>query len=90
MARPPMTRRRRRDDAPIVRKNTIRLPAEVARRVRLGHPWVYREALGPLAVMLESMWSDALWRLKLASELRQTRRGPQPRSRPRRSTKGRR
>jgi 23S rRNA (cytosine1962-C5)-methyltransferase len=47
MARPPLTRRRRRDDAPIVRKNTIRLPAEVARRVRLGHPWVYREALGP-------------------------------------------
>jgi len=46
MARPPLTRLRRRD-APIVRKNTIRLAPEVARRVRLGHPWVYREALGP-------------------------------------------
>jgi 23S rRNA (cytosine1962-C5)-methyltransferase len=56
MARPPdrpMTRRRRRDDAPIVRKNTIRLPAEVARRIRLGHPWVYREALGPRPLMAE-------------------------------------
>jgi len=47
MARPPLTRRRRRDDAPIVRRNTIRLPNEVARRIRVGHPWVYREALGP-------------------------------------------
>jgi 23S rRNA (cytosine1962-C5)-methyltransferase len=33
--------------APIVRKNTVRLPPDVAQRVRLGHPWVYREALGP-------------------------------------------
>ncbi len=33
--------------APIVRRNTIRLPWDVARRVRAGHPWVYREALGP-------------------------------------------
>ncbi len=43
---------------------------------------VYRirhEALGPLAAMLESMWSDALWQLKLKAELRQTRRGPRPR-----------
>jgi len=30
-----------------VRKNTVRLPAEIAHRVRAGHPWVYREALGP-------------------------------------------
>src|SRR5262245_17466090 len=51
--RPPLTRRRRRDDAPIVRKNTIRLPAEVARRIRLGHPWVYREALGPRPLSAE-------------------------------------
>jgi 23S rRNA (cytosine1962-C5)-methyltransferase len=54
MARPPLTRRRRRDDAPIVRRNTIRLPAEVARRVRLGHPWVYREALGPRPLHAEA------------------------------------
>jgi 23S rRNA (cytosine1962-C5)-methyltransferase len=32
---------------PIVRKNTVRLSPDVAHRVRAGHPWVYREALGP-------------------------------------------
>jgi DNA-binding transcriptional ArsR family regulator len=35
-----------------------------------------REALGPVGRMLESMWSDALWRLKLQAELVETRRGP--------------
>ncbi|MFT3692939.1 MAG: class I SAM-dependent rRNA methyltransferase [Kofleriaceae bacterium] len=30
-----------------VRKNTVRLPSDIAHRVRAGHPWVYREALGP-------------------------------------------
>jgi 23S rRNA (cytosine1962-C5)-methyltransferase len=30
-----------------VRKNTVRLSPDVAGRVRAGHPWVYREALGP-------------------------------------------
>jgi DNA-binding transcriptional ArsR family regulator len=40
-----------------------------------------REALGPLGRMLEQMWDDALWRLKLAAELEQTRRGPRPRRR---------
>jgi DNA-binding transcriptional ArsR family regulator len=52
---------------------------------------VYRvrhEALGPLAAMLESMWSDALWQLKLKAELRQSRRGPRPRRRTPRPTKG--
>src|SRR5262249_24218433 len=39
-------RRRPAGGAPIVRRNTVRLPPDVARRVRLGHPWVYREALG--------------------------------------------
>ena len=32
---------------PIVRKNTVRLSGDMAHRVRAGHPWVYREALGP-------------------------------------------
>jgi hypothetical protein len=27
---------------------------------------------------LERMWGDALWRLKVAAELAETRRGPQP------------
>ena len=34
------------------------------------------EALGPLAKELEKMWDDALWRLKLAAELEESRRGP--------------
>src|SRR5262245_50689447 len=37
-----------------------------------------RAALGPLAEHLESMWSDALWKLKLAAELEESRRGPRP------------
>jgi DNA-binding transcriptional ArsR family regulator len=50
---------------------------------------VRREAAAPVAAMLEEMWADALWRLKLAAELRETRRGPRPRRRPR-HRKGRR
>jgi DNA-binding transcriptional ArsR family regulator len=42
-----------------------------------------REALGPVAEILERMWDDALWKLKLAAELEETRRGPKPRSRKR-------
>jgi DNA-binding transcriptional ArsR family regulator len=41
-----------------------------------------REALDSVATMLEQMWNDALWRLKLAAELDETRRGPRPRRRP--------
>ena len=29
-----------------------------------------------MAEMLERMWDDALWKLKLAAELEQSRRGP--------------
>jgi DNA-binding transcriptional ArsR family regulator len=35
-----------------------------------------RDALGPVGAMLEQMWADALWRLKLQAELEVTRRGP--------------
>ena len=42
------------------------------------------EALGEMGKMLERMWDDALWKLKLAAELEESRRGP----RPRRKTKG--
>ncbi len=38
---------------PIVRKNTVRLPGDVAHRIRAGHPWVYREALGPRPLIAE-------------------------------------
>jgi 23S rRNA (cytosine1962-C5)-methyltransferase len=49
--RPP--RRNAPRDAPIVRRNTVRLPVDVARRIRAGHPWVYREALGPRPLSME-------------------------------------
>jgi DNA-binding transcriptional ArsR family regulator len=38
-----------------------------------------RESLGPAAALLEGMWDDALWRLKLQAELDAGRRGPRPR-----------
>jgi DNA-binding transcriptional ArsR family regulator len=40
-----------------------------------------RQALGSAAGILERMWSDALWRLKLQAELDEARRGPRPRRR---------
>lgn len=40
-----------------------------------------RGALGPMAEVLERMWDDALWKLKLAAELDETRRGPKARRR---------
>jgi len=50
---------------------------------RVDHRYRYYRArpaaLGPLRASLERMWDDALWRLKLAVELEQTRRGPRPR-----------
>lgn len=42
---------------------------------------VRRDALGPVAAMLEEMWTDALWHLKLEAELKESRRGPRPRRR---------
>src|ERR1051325_6514870 len=45
--------RGKRRGAPIVRKNTVRRSGDVALRVRLGHPWIYREALGPRLVAPE-------------------------------------
>ena len=40
-----------------------------------------RAALGPAGPILERLWDDALWRLKLQAELEATRRGPRPRRR---------
>lgn len=37
-----------------------------------------RKVLGTAAKILEQMWDDALWNLKLAAELEQARRGPKP------------
>ena len=40
-----------------------------------------REALGSLAEVLEHMWDDKLWSLKLEAELEESRRGPRSRRR---------
>ena len=40
-----------------------------------------KKALGPMAKALEAIWSDALWKLKLAAELEESRRGPKPKKR---------
>jgi DNA-binding transcriptional ArsR family regulator len=54
---------------------------EVRRDGRHRYYRARREELGPLRAILEAMWDDALWRLKLEAELEQTRRGPRPRKR---------
>jgi DNA-binding transcriptional ArsR family regulator len=45
---------------------------------RHRHYKVRKEALGPVRVILERMWDDSLWRLKLEAELEASRRGPRP------------
>jgi DNA-binding transcriptional ArsR family regulator len=40
-----------------------------------------KDELGALAGWLESMWDDALYRLKLRAELEESRRGPRPKRR---------
>jgi DNA-binding transcriptional ArsR family regulator len=47
-----------------------------------------REALGPVAKLLEEMWGDALWRLKIQAEFVETRRGPKPARRRSQRVKG--
>ena len=51
---------------------------EVRADGRLRYYRARREPLRPVAAMLERMWDDALWRLQLAAELEQSRRGPRP------------
>ncbi|HMG22452.1 MAG TPA: class I SAM-dependent methyltransferase, partial [Kofleriaceae bacterium] len=53
MAVPRRPRSRPAGGTPIVRKNTVRLPGDVAHRIRAGHPWVYREAIGPRPLIAE-------------------------------------
>jgi DNA-binding transcriptional ArsR family regulator len=48
-----------------------------------------RQALGPVGEVLERLWSDALWRLKLRAELEESRRGPRPGRRAARKRKAR-
>lgn len=42
-----------------------------------------RNACGPMAAVLEGMWRDSLWKLKLLAELEHSRRGPRPTARKR-------
>ena len=37
-----------------------------------------KDSLGELRPFLEQMWNSALWKLKLAAELEESRRGPRP------------
>jgi DNA-binding transcriptional ArsR family regulator len=62
----------------------------VERRVDAQHRVyrVRRETVAPIAAMLEAMWTDALWHLRLKAELRESRRGPRPRRQLRTSKKG--
>lgn len=46
--------------------------------------WANRGAVGALGPMLEQMWDDKLWALKLEAELEETRRGPRPQKRAKR------
>jgi DNA-binding transcriptional ArsR family regulator len=50
----------------------LEVRVESRSRFYRAHP----AALGALGEMLERMWDDALWRLKLAAELEESRRGP--------------
>jgi DNA-binding transcriptional ArsR family regulator len=49
---------------------------DATRRERHRFYQANREKLAPVAALLESMWDDALWKLRLAAELEQSRRGP--------------
>jgi DNA-binding transcriptional ArsR family regulator len=58
----------------------VRVRAQGRRRLYRARP----EALGPVSAVLEAMWDDALYRLKVRAELEAGRRGPRPGTRPRR------
>jgi DNA-binding transcriptional ArsR family regulator len=61
----------------LVEAGLVEARAEQRNRFYRARP----EALGPMAEILERMWDDALWKLKLAAELEETRRGPRPQRR---------
>jgi DNA-binding transcriptional ArsR family regulator len=51
---------------------------EVRTEGRFRYYRARQEALGSLKKVLEQMWSDSLWSLKLAAEMEERRRGPRP------------
>lgn len=60
---------------------------EVRTERRYRHYRACKEALGIVRPLLEQMWDDSLWRLKLEAELEASRRGPR-RGRKRRTQAG--
>jgi DNA-binding transcriptional ArsR family regulator len=56
----------------LMRSGLVTVRADGRQRFYRARP----EALGPVGAELESMWRDSLWRLKLAAELEESRRGP--------------
>ena len=70
----------------VLRRFHLRFPRI---RVRL-HDAHAHEALGAVGADLERMWGDDLWRLRVAAELAESRRGPQPGTRRRRRRPSRR
>ena len=71
----------------------VLLDAGLVERRADGQRRLYRvrhEALGAVGAALERMWGDALWRLRVAAELAESRRGPQPGTRRRRRRPSRR
>jgi DNA-binding transcriptional ArsR family regulator len=59
------------------RAGLVRARREGRSRLYAARP----DGLGPLRAWLESMWEEALYRLKLRAELEEARRGPRPRRR---------
>ena len=51
---------------------------EVRAESRNRYYRAHKGNVGELGEILERMWSSALWRLKLAAELEEGRRGPRP------------
>ena len=51
---------------------------EVRSERRHRHYRACKDALGAARAVLEQMWDDSLWRLKLEAELEASRRGPRP------------
>ena len=57
----------------LLKAGLVEARAEGRRRIYRAKP----DAIGPpLREMLEQMWDDRLWNLKLAAELEESRRGP--------------
>jgi DNA-binding transcriptional ArsR family regulator len=59
---------------------------EVRTEGRFRYYRARQQALGSLKKVLEQMWSDSLWSLKLAAEMEEARRGPRAKAQRGRNT----